>query len=93
MNFEIDVEEKFWWHGVETSGIACDFFKVNIVIYSLPNPKTLVFIYSDGKITSEEINYKNEFDNMERYINKTRPTIYLIHSNGNHYKYFRRNNN
>ena len=93
VNFEITVKESFWWHGVETLGIACDLFKVNIVIYSPPNPKILVFIYSDKKIRSEEINYKNEFDNMEKYINKTRPTIFLIHSKGNHYKYFRKNNN
>ena len=34
-------------HGVETSEIECDSFQVNIVVYAIPNPKTLAFIYAD----------------------------------------------
>ena len=50
-----------------------------------------MFIYSNENTRSEEINYKNELDIMDKYNNKTRPTIFLIRSNGNHYKYFRKN--
>ena len=75
VNFEIDVKENLWWHGIETLGIVCDLFKLNIIIYSIPNPKTLVFIHVDENIGCGGICCKNEFDIMEKFINNARPTI------------------
>ena len=43
VNFEEEVNYQYWWHGVETSTIACNLFQVNIKIYSIPYPNILTF--------------------------------------------------
>ena len=62
-------------------------------MYSIPNLKTLVFIYSGENITHGKISHKNDFDIMDKFMNNVRPTVYLIHSNNCHYEYLEINKN
>ena len=90
INFDQPVSYNYWWHGVETSAIACSLYMVNIVIFSLPSPRTLLFLYSDNNIDHKEILNKNDTEIMERYVENRYPTIYLIHCDGCHYKFYKK---
>ena len=88
INFEASVSPRFWWHGIETTGIACDLFQVNIVIFSLPSPKTIFFIHYENNIIHKVIVETNVINIMDMYKNNKFPTIYLIHCNDSHYKFY-----
>ena len=80
-----------WWHITETTGIVCDLFKINIVIYSLPQPMTQVFEYRVGEIKYSQVDNKNDLNIASHFANKESNTIYMVYANRSHFKYFKKN--
>ena len=58
VDFSRGADEDCWWNCIDTTGIVCDLFKINIVIYCLPNPKTLAFEFFTNEIKYTEIEKK-----------------------------------
>ena len=52
VDFNQGADRFYWWNCVDTTAIVYDLFQINIVIYTLPDPKTLAF-----EFTSDEIKY------------------------------------
>ena len=88
-----EAEFKHWWHGVETSAIICDLFQVNIVIYSIPNPKILAFIYAGGKIIHEEKCKENIFLLWSMKILKLPNQLFILYIHQIIIYFIKRNDN
>ena len=80
-----------WWHITETTGIVCDLFHINIVIYSLPRPMTQVFEYGIEEIKYKQVDDKNDFNIATHFATRENNTIYMVYTNENHFKYFKKN--
>ena len=48
------VNNKYWWHCMETSAIKCNLFQVNMIIHSIYNPRTLGLKYSNSTLHTEK---------------------------------------
>ena len=92
-NFENEAGREYWWDTLNTSGIACDLFKINLVTYSLPNPKTFAFHYGKEEIQYKQVDGKNDLDVLNYFPKNKQPTVYMINVDGCHYKFFKRNIN
>ena len=64
---------------------------MNIIIYSIPHPNTLAFIYSDGDIMHRKNFKQNVFNIMKDYKNKNQRNN-MIHTIGQ-YEFYKQNNN
>ena len=90
VDFSRGADEDCWWNCIDTTGIVCDLFKINIVIYCLPNPKTLAFEFFTNEIKYTEIDKKNDLEIAQQFKNNIQNTIYMVYLNENHFLHFKK---
>ena len=83
------VPQRYWWDCLETTGLVSSFFKINIIIYSLPNPRTMAFEYNEKEIFYIQIDGQNDLNVCKRFkkISNNSNTIHMIYTHNNHFKY------
>ena len=78
IDFSKKVHKKYWWNCIDTTGVVCDLFKINIVIYCLPNPKTLAFEFTTNEIKYTRIDGENNLQIAQQFENNIENTIYMV---------------
>ena len=70
---------KLWYRSTLISLIVCHYFKIHIIIFSLPVPSTLIFQNTDGRVKVKH-GTKNNNISIEKKVmgsNHNLPTIYI----------------
>ena len=91
-NFSNGASKMHWWECFETTGLVCDVFKINIIIYSLPKPRTQAFEYNEKEIKYFQKDGINDLDISKEFDNKTTDTISMVWTDECHFKFFKINN-
>ena len=90
-NFNKGAPPKHWWSILGITGIVCDLFKINIVIYSLPKPCTYAFEYKKDIIQYTEVIGKNDLNIGMNFIGKEKNTLYMVYTDENYFKFYQKN--
>ena len=85
-NYDDDVTYDAWYHS-GISGIICDLYDVNLILYQLPMPTTQLYYKSNNNNVSIEISWKTIHIDMLEPKKSSCPTIHILNVNACHYMY------
>ena len=85
-NYDEDITYDAWYHS-GISGIICDLYDVNLILYQLPMPTTQLYYKGNNNNVSIEISWKTIHIDMLEPKKNSCPTIHILNVNACHYMY------